>query len=316
MYKKYQTILLTGALAAALLTGCGGGHTHETSGVWSADFDNHWMTCTDCGEKMDVGAHTLDDADTCTVCGAQLIDWGDSKSLFLFDENGEPLKTADYDADGNVLTETVYTYEYDGDGGLIRSTTTTDGVLTEEWLYTTASGESVPEQVISYMDDGSKTVSEYDEIGNPIRMCVYEADGSLSFEAESEYALSADGEWYETQYTETQDDGGKIVSTFAENGDQLSATHYEADGSVRYAYVWAYTYDEDGSWERVQCYRDGTLTSELVYATVTTEDGWMAYPETVTEYAEDGSRTVTVYDENETVLSETHYDASGTIISD
>lgn len=315
MHRKYQTILLTGALTAALLSGCAGGHTHETSGVWDADYDSHWMTCTDCGEKTDKAAHTPDDMDTCTVCGAQLIDWGDSKTLFLFAENGDPLKTADYDADGNVITETVNGYEYDADGSLLRATTTTDGTLTEECLYAVTGGESVLEQFISYMDDGSKTVSDYDENGNPVRTCAYEADGSLNFESESEYALSADGAWYEAQYTEMQNDGGKIVSTYAENGDQLSATHYEADGSVRNASVWEYTYDGDGNWANVKYYYNGALISELEYAIATTEDGWMAYPETVTEYAEDGSKIVTVYDENDNVLSQMYYDANGDLLA-
>lgn len=315
MHRRGKTILLTGALTAALLAGCAGSHTHAASGVWDADYENHWMTCTDCGEETDKGAHTLDEYDTCTVCGAQLIDWGESKSLYLFNESGDPLKTADYDADGNLVTETVNSYEYDADGVLVRSATTTDGVLTEECFYTAANGESVLEQAVSYMDDGSKSVCDYDENGNAVHMYACEADGSVSFEAESEYALTADGEWYEAEYTEMQEDGSRVVSTYAENGDQLSATHYEADGSVRYAYTWEYTYDADGNWESVKYCCDGVLISELVYATATTDDGWMRYPETVTEYAEDGSRTVTVYDENENVLSETCYNANGDIVS-
>lgn len=311
MHKKYQYVLLSCALAAALLSGCAGGHTHEASDTWEVDCDRHWRPCTECGKAMEESAHTLDDAYTCTVCGAQIIELDEGKSLSLFNENGDPLKLADYDADGNLITETVYTYEYDADGVLIRSTATTDGVLTEESTYTAENGESVLKQNVSYTDDGSKTVNDYDENGNCVHMVCYEKDGSVSFESTSEYALTADGEWYESKCTETQADGSKTVSTFAENHDQLSATFYEADGSVLYKYTWERTYDENGNWKTMKHYSDGVLITDTVFATVTTEDGSVTYPQTVTEYAEDGSRTVTVYDENENVLSETHYDANG-----
>jgi len=58
----------------------------------------------------------------------------------------------------------------------------------------------------------------------------------------------------------------------------------------------------------------GVLTEELIYTTVTDEDGWMNYPGTVIEYHDDGSKTVTEYDENDNVISETKYDAAGNIV--
>lgn len=316
MQKKYLSLLVTCAAAAALLSGCGESHTHQTSDRWDADLTRHWKICTDCGETAEEIAHTPDDSDTCTVCGAQILDWGESKSLFQFNADGEPLKTADYDADGNVITETIYTYECDAAGLRTHSTVTTDGTLTEESTYTVLDGESVLEKTVSYMDDGSSFINEYDVHGNTIRLLSYDSDGNLDAEITSEYALSAEGEWYEAQYTEMGADGSQTVSTFAENGDQLTATHYEADGSLLYAYAWEYTYDADGNWQTVKCYSNGFLTSDLIYTTLTTEDGSVTYPETITEYEADGSRTTTIYDENDNIISQIRYDADGNAISD
>lgn len=315
MQKKYLAILMACIAALALLSGCAG-HTHQASSdTWEADFDTHWQVCADCGQRMEEGTHSLDEFDICTVCGAQPIDWGDSKSVYQFNKNGDPLKMVDYDADGNVITETIYTYEYDADGQLTRSSTTTNGVLTEESLYTLVDGESVISQLTSYLEDGTKVVNDYDAYGNPIRTTAYDADGQMISEDTYEYTQAADGQWYESWRSITEADGTRSVSTYNEAGDQISLLRYDADGSLMESYVWEYTYDEDGRWQSKKSYRNDVLYSETIFATVPTEDGQLTYPETVTEYNEDGSKTVTVYDQNDEILSQTHYDAGGNVIN-
>lgn len=315
MQKKYLAILMACIAALALLSGCAG-HTHQpSSDTWEADFDQHWQVCADCGQRMNEGKHSLDDSDTCTVCGAQPVDWGDSKSVYQFNKNGDPLKMVDYDADGNIITESIYTYEYDADGNLTRSTATTDGVLTEESLYTLVDGESVISQLISYLEDGSKVINDYDAYENSIRMSSYDADGKLTMQSDFEYAQTADGQWYEAKCSTTEADGTKSVSEYNEDHDQISLLRYATDGSLTDSYVWDYSYDADGNWQSMKYYCNDTLCAETIYATATTESGSTTYPETVTEYHEDGSKTVTVYSENDEILSQTHYDANGNVIN-
>lgn len=315
MQRNYRSLLVGCTVIAALLSGCAGGHTHQTSGAWETDLAEHWQICADCGEEVEKGAHTMDDSDTCTVCGTQVVDWGDSKSLYQFSESGDPLRFTDYDADGNVLTETIYEYEYDADGNLLRSSTVTDGVLTDESAYATVNGERVVCEYISYLEDGSKSVGYYDENGNITRSVFYDAEGNVDLQTDSEYALSAEGEWYEAVCTTTEADGSRYISEFSENGDQTGAAYYDAEGTLVYRENWVYTYTEDGNWQTMAHYFDDVLTGDTVYATVTTEDGSMTYPETVTEYGEDGTKTVTVYNENDEIVSQTHYDANGAVIA-
>lgn len=298
-----------------MLAGCAGGHTHQTSDLWDADLTDHWKSCSDCSQATEKGAHTPDESDICTVCGAQIVDWGESKSLYQFTENGDPLKLADYDQEGTLLSETVYQYEYDEAGNMTHSVCTSDGIVTVENIYTVTDGESVLSQSVSYMEDGSQFTSSYDAYGNSIQLLYLNADGGVEEQVDSQYALSAEGEWYEAVSVTTEADGSKYICEFFENGDQTSIANYDAEGNLLNTCTWEYTYDEDGNWQTKKEYHNGILTIDMVYATVTTEDGSTTYPQTVTEYQEDGQKSVTVYDENDNVISQTYYNADGSVIS-
>lgn len=67
MKKQVTSILVLCAMIAILLSGCSKSHVHQTADVWDTDLNNHWKTCTDCGENAEEGAHTLDEMDCCTV---------------------------------------------------------------------------------------------------------------------------------------------------------------------------------------------------------------------------------------------------------
>lgn len=102
--QKKHLILAAACAAAMLLAGCAESHTHVAADGWTADTQRHWQSCTECGKNMNKGAHTLDDASICTVCGAEIVDWGDSKSVYQFTAQGDPLRMADYDASGRVVS--------------------------------------------------------------------------------------------------------------------------------------------------------------------------------------------------------------------
>lgn len=63
------------------------------------------------------------------------------------------------------------------------------------------------------------------------------------------------------------------------------------------------SYDAKGNHQTMKYYSDDVLMEETIYNTVVTEEGSVTYPEIVTEYHEDGTQTVTTYDENGEVIS-------------
>lgn len=329
--KKLFAIMLACAMLISVMTACsepstGGGetkdpgtettptttalqHSHTESEDWVVDSVSHWKTCEGCDEKLQSGNHTLNDESKCTVCGSELIDWGDYLSIYTYDEHDNPIRMADYDADGKLLTETVYDYEYDSDGNLKKSKETIDGRLNCETEYTVSDGESIEAKYTQYNEDGSYFINEYDGNGNVVKLIDYDAKGNVTLQTDSEYAQNGDGEWYEVSRTEVYADGTKIEAEYNEYGDNTGRTVYDADGNVESTESWEYTYDGNGNKVEMKYYQDGNLSEETLYKTVTDEDYSITYPETITTYNEDGSKTVCVYDENGDLVSEEHYDA-------
>lgn len=110
--------------------------TAEITSFMVIDFDQHWKSCAACEETVEAAAHTLDEFGVRSVCGAQPIDWGESRTLLQFNENGDPLKSTDYDAEGNLIAETIY------------ATVTTENSPT-----------TYPATVTEYTEDGGNAIS-------------------------------------------------------------------------------------------------------------------------------------------------------------
>lgn len=333
MFKKSITFITLCALLAVSATGCASAsvtsteytatssapaenvtelHTHIASGEWDVNAFSHWRLCDDCGEKTDEGSHTLDDTLTCTVCGREIIEYDDgTRMVCVYTDNGEPLVITEYAPDGELVNDVRYEYEYDDNGCVLKSKETINGVTSVESEYIVVDGESVCRWSTGYMEDGAKFTDEYDTDGNIIKQVYYNADGTVDTQMEYEYVLLSEGFWHETKCTETLSDGSVTVIEYNEWGDIASSLSYDAEGALISADTWEYTYDDDGKKTSEKSFTDGVLTSESTYKNVELEDVLLTYADAVTEYAEDGSRTVTTYDENGTVIGETQYDADG-----
>ena len=312
--KKIFAIMIACAMLLAAMTACSS-HSHTESGNWEADATGHWKVCGKCSEKTQTGDHVMDeDAVSCTVCGSRIIDWGDFVSVHTYDEHDNIIRMADYDADGNLLSESVNEYEYDANGNLLKCKETVDGLLSCESEYTVIDGESVLVKDTSYYDDGSKSTSEYDSNGNTIAHTYCDADGNMVMQSNSQYAQNDDGEWYESASTGIYSDGMKIEAEYNENGDATSRVTYDAEGNVTSSEAWEYTYDDNGFTTTEKEYVDGALYQEITYKIVTEDDGVSSYPEKIVTYDEDGGKTVCVYDGYNELVSETKYDANGKVI--
>ena len=324
MKKNLTAFALTAALLAAALTGCGSGepaatapateppHTHAALEGWDRNGTEHWHNC-ECGEKLDAAAHSLDDMNTCTVCGSEVIDWGDGTfDVYNHDENGNIVRGSSFSKGGELLQEYVYEREYDADGNPIWEKVFTDGVLTSEAGYTTDENGTWQTGYTDYYEDGGKSVVEYNFEGEITHYQSYDADGALEHESFSEFAYDEDGNIYEASCTDVYASGEKWYAEYNQHEDITLRQAWEADGTLRYTETYEYGYDEDGeeSWRKE--YEDGRLVYEILnYVTVIVEDGWSRFPENTVEYFENGTWMAIHYNEDYEEDRKTWYNAEG-----
>lgn len=308
--KKLVSFIVVCAMTVAFASACSF-HSHTKTDEWTCDAKNHWQICDECGEKVNVGKHTLNDELMCTVCNSMVADFGDSFTVYTYDEHDNIVRTAEYDAENNLISENVNEHEYDSNGNLTHTKEYIEGELYSETEYTVGGGESSISKYTQYSDDGTKFVNEYDENGNVIKLIDYDADGSVNSTSESVYAQDSNGEWYEKSCTEMYKAGFKIESEYNEYGHNISRIIYNADGEITANDSWEYTYDGDGYFVTIKEYSFGKLVEESFYKMVTDGDETTNYPERVVSYNKDGGKTVFVYDKDGNTVSETRYDASG-----
>ena len=312
---KKKKIIITAVLAAALLAGCGGGHKHTARGDWDWNGEEHWNIC-ECGEKMDAAAHKLGDDMVCTKCGAEvwLMDDG-SADVYSYDQYGNTLRYACFDAEGNMVSESRYENEYDDAGNLQVVRFYSDGVLQSENAYVSNDkGESSLVKSTMYYDGGF-TINEYDEYGNMVHMADTDEAGNVEAESWYEYAMDADGGFYESKYTERLAEGGKLEAQYNIMGDILVRVWYDEAGNETRVDTWEYEYNDEGqdAWQKQ--YTDGMLVYEITgYGEYSNNEFSMRYPECIIEYYEDGTRLEQKYGSNGEIETETSYSANGDVV--
>ena len=302
--KKVIAILAALALITAL-TACGSDtpHPHTQFGSWQGDASNHWKLCEECGEQVETGKHAMNDDFRCSVCNSDVYEWDESVSVCTYDEYENFIRMADYDLDGNLISEMSYENEYDANGCIVFTKEYTDGRLTGESEYTVVDGESRTVRNTYYSEDGTSFINEYDDNGNCVLLIDYDADGNETLKVESQYAEGSSGDWYEATATEYYADGTVSELAYDEQGSTISRLCYDADGNVTANEGWEYTYDQETGFTATEkAFVDGVLVEETIYKIVVEEDGAMGYPETVTTYNADGTTTVTQYDADGNVI--------------
>lgn len=109
------------------------------------------------------------------------IIWEDgSKHVSEYNQYGEKVLWAGYDADGNLEFEHVSVYEYDNNGNLLHSESYVDEILSYEIEYALdEDGFSYAAKEIIYNYDGTYYVYEYDVNGDTLSETLYDADGNV-----------------------------------------------------------------------------------------------------------------------------------------
>ena len=313
---KKKNIIISAALAAALLAGCGGGHKHTAQGGWDWNGKEHWKIC-ECGENVDAAEHKLNTDDmTCSGCGAEvwLMDDG-SADVYSYDQYGNTQRYAYFDAEGNMVSESRYENEYDDAGNLQVVRFYSDGVLQSENVYVSNDkGESSLVKSTMYYDGGC-TVNEYDKYGNMVHMSDTDEAGNVEAESWYEYTMDADGGFYESKYTERLPEGGKLEAQYNPMGDIIVRVWYDEAGNETRVDTWEYEYNEAGQDDWQKQYTDGVLVYEITgYGEYNTSEFSMRYPECIIEYYEDGTRLEQKYGSNGEVETETSYSAGGDVV--
>lgn len=181
--------------AIAAETTTSGEHTHSAGDVWEWNGTQHWHVC-ECGETFDLVDYSVSEDMLCNVCGLEVWSYNDGFSdAIQYNDRGDIVKTASFDADGNVMNESVYEYEYNADGSIAFM------------------------MIYAY---------KYDADGNRTQMRTYDFDVLVS---ETEYMIEADtGFSYMCKMTEFLQDGTKTVYEYDSNEDLVKTTHYDANG--------------------------------------------------------------------------------------
>ncbi|MBP3634271.1 MAG: RHS repeat protein [Oscillospiraceae bacterium] len=313
--KKRALVLLLASLL--LLCACSQKEVshegHFVSDFWNCDAKEHWHLC-ECDEAVQHEAHKLDDM-RCTVCGAEIWEYDDGMTdLYRYDDYGNLTRSVSYDADGNVIYDQEQRYQYTEDGDLRKITTYENGMLSGETEYAQGDDGAWYEALYTgYYEDGSYFTNQYDESGSILVAEHYDEDHVLQQQTYFTYAAGMDGEPYAQHIRGVYADGTSAESTYNTYGDVLAEVSYAADGSTVSELYYEYTYDDQGRTLTETRTENGRLKQELHYAIVEEEDGWFGYPETTTEYFEDGTKHVIFcdIDGNETV---TRYDKDGNVI--
>ena len=276
---------------------------------WHFHGTSHWQLDAS-GASVNLGNHTPDDSSTCTGCGCEILDWGDGAvDITDYDEYGNTLRYVTFSGE-EMTYESIHTLTYNESGVVIRDLEYIGGVLYCETVYTVSEeGEQLPVSATAWNDDGTTSVSSYDEHGNRVRAVIYDTDGNIYHETISEYTAVED-EWFGLHYYESKSTsrfatGETFYSEVNEHGDTLRTRNTEADGTVWSDSAYEYEY-KNGMKVWCKQYSFGVLTSEDFY----NKDGDRVKE---VEYREDGSTDVTLYDDRGDTISITTYDASGAV---
>ncbi len=317
--KKSMAMLLVCLMALCVLpTTLAAEHTHAAGEEWDRDEKEHWHLC-ECGEKMDIAEHVMDDeyyTTLCSVCGSDIWAFeGLYTDIRNYDEYGNLTRYTALDGEGNLIEEYFYLYEYDEEGNMLHSEQYWDEVLVEEDDYALGFfGEYLVKTQIVYYEGIVSSVVEYDEYGNCVKMVMYDEEGNVSIEEATQYEYNEEGEVLHSEQVGSYSDGSVYKEVRNEYNDQISWVYYDENGEVLFEIISEYEYDENGNVLSKKNYHDGVLSDESIYVVVEDEWGDRAYEQMYIGYLEDGAKEVYEYNEHGDNVREIAYDAEGNIV--
>lgn len=237
-------------------------HVH-TPGPWNADWENHWLACTECGEYLELSSHNANNQwDICFECDAEIKKHSQGYiTVQLYDRNTKTNTTHYYDLLGNLLVTSKQIDTYNEDGYLISQAQYEDGKLIYEEHYAHRSkyDHYIISQTYYDLDDGSKLTYQFNEFGNLIRQTHYTKSGEISLDEEHEYTYSDSGvilyehiydsevlvcereytvigSYYARSYCSKEiilnEDGTRDVTEYTQDAKIIAEYYFDADGNL------------------------------------------------------------------------------------
>lgn len=286
--KRILPVFMICALMMLAFTGC---HSHNPE--WRIDKDSHWKECS-CGEISEKGEHSFE-LEICTVCGTERkAQEGLLTDMCLYNEYGDWVQILYFDEEENLYAESEAEYNYDKNGNKLSERMYDDGVLITSCEYDyDSNGLTYRKYETEHMEDGSKTVIEYNEHGDNLGSISYDAEGKQTESYRSEYITDDEGELigekvyendiltkemkyaegndggeeylYITEMTEYSQDGTKRTEIYNENGEVIKEIAYNEEGEKLYAYDLEYLYDDEENLTAIEKKEKGVVRQKIVY---------------------------------------------------
>ena len=314
MLKKFFILVLALML---VLSACSANEPEVTEvpedATWDRNFSEHWINGEN-GEKLNVGEHELDEIWLCSVCGSEIIDWGDGFfDVYNYDDQGNLERHSSYSSDGECIDDYQNIFEYDESGNVIYLKVYQNGSICGESEFSYSSeGWTYESRCTTYYSEGNYTVEEYNENGSNLFFRDFDAEGNLVTESINDFAPDQYGYEYLAKSTTTDySTGFEYINQYNEHNDLTRIEEYDDAKNLIHDESREYEYDEEGRRSHVKTYLGGVITSEVIFGYAEDESGWWSYYDTEITYSEDGSYTVCKYNENDELLSKVHYDANG-----
>ena len=227
-----------------------------------------------------------------------------------------------YDEHGNC----VYAAVYEANGALIHETISEYAPIEDEWF-----GLWFYEcKTTSRFASGETFYDEHNEYGDPVCSRNTYADGTVWSDTTYEYEYQDGTKVWSRQYsfgvltleehfdddgnlvkeTEYLESGSTVVSLYNENGDLTATTSYAADGSVITSTTVEYLYDVDLNLLETHLYTDGQPATSIIYL----YDEDMNSTGREEKFPWEGGTIVDAYNTDGNLISTTVYDADGNVI--
>lgn len=310
MLKKYLSVLTVFLTVLMLFFGCVPSDFHEVyvvpeDAVWDRNPVEHWINSEN-GEKLHISEHEFDEEGFCTVCKSFVECWTDGGAdVCNYDEKYNLTRSTSFDEEGNILFDYVMEYRYDKNDEIIYCATYQNGRLYE--TYENIEGTVQKEY---FEEDGTHqlSITYTGYLGDTIinQWYAYDKEDNVHYESYTETLLDENGEGYLIRETGTDYKTGiKTVGEYDSYMNPLLFEEYDFEGNLLSSREGHYEYSDDGFLLYKKILLNGKPEIEIFF------DAETFYETKKLSYEEDGSYTVTEYDENGNETSVTHYDAEG-----
>lgn len=309
MLKKYFSVLILVFAVLAAFSGC----FSEEDPVYDRNLTEHWINGEN-GEKLNLGEHELGeyspgDMVTCSVCKSEIAFWMDGGAdICNFDEKGNPIRSSTYFPDGSVSFDYVMEYRYGENDEIIYCATYQNGRLYE--TYENIEGTVQKEY---FEEDGTHqlSITYTGYLGDTIvnQWYAYDKEDNVHYESYTETLLDENGEGYLIKETGTDYKTGiKTVGEYDSYMNPLLFEEYDFEGNLLSSRVGHYEYSDEGVLIYKKILLNGKPEIEIFF------DAETFYETKKLSYEEDGSYTVTEYNEEGLGISNVHYDSDGVLV--